>query len=621
MPAQKPSVIKLTLTSTMAALFTTTAMADPQPVGAEFIAPLPDVAYPLPVVKNYIHQTGQTADGAEINKYDRTHNPIIAILSGFDAIWTVGLDDWHSGGATGSGNKDYSQVQIIDADTWAANVAYVVDVTDNLGTHAALRAYLDDRRHKGVSVLDGFGPLEAAYVANARAGSTIDLNTDTNIVLEGKIDDHGRGPGLTSAPLGTFVEFMSAMRGPEGTTSPSKYFYSSPRPWRMNDAGEVVEIGTDMVRSQEINAYDTNVNVIPALLNAREIRGRHKDAGYPSGHTNAGYISAITYAYAAPQRYSEMLTRASELGESRITAGMHSPLDVIGGRIMSTAVMAAYLNDPRYANLKVAAYDNMQSVMGEQLQDGESLMDLAQSGLNDAWPDDETNKALYQFRMTYGLPQDTSQAGQDMIVPQGAEALLETRLPYLSDEQRRAVLYTTGIDSGWAVLDASNGWGRLNLVAAADGYGKFLGDVTVDMDIAKGTFNAADDWGNDISGPGMLTKRGSGELRLSGENSFMGGITLENGTLTAASATAFGTGDVLVTGGMINISVPDFAHAGEINVKAGNLYYSFDEAPEAGAQITILKADTLNGEFDEIIIEGANGFIEMVDNAIIFTAS
>ncbi|MDI5791362.1 hypothetical protein PO124_32055 [Bacillus licheniformis] len=35
-------------------------------------------------------------------------------------------------------------------------------------------------------------------------------------------------------------------------------------------------------------------------------------------------------AYAIPERYQELLTRASELGHNRIVAGMHSPLDVMG---------------------------------------------------------------------------------------------------------------------------------------------------------------------------------------------------------------------------------------------------------------------------------------------------
>ena len=47
-----------------------------------------------------------------------------------------------------------------------------------------------------------------------------------------------------------------------------------------------------------------------------------------------------------------MLTRASELGNDRIKAGMHSPLDVMGGRTMATAIAAAALYNPDNARFK-----------------------------------------------------------------------------------------------------------------------------------------------------------------------------------------------------------------------------------------------------------------------------
>lgn len=118
---------------------------------------------------------------------------------------------------------------------------------------------------------------------------------------------------------------MKVMRGPEGTTSPAKYFYSTPRPWRMNAKGEVIETGTETIGDRKFETYETDPGVIvPALKYARENRGRGKDGGFPSGHTNAAYLAAITYAYVVPERFSELLTAASELGESRIVAGMHS---------------------------------------------------------------------------------------------------------------------------------------------------------------------------------------------------------------------------------------------------------------------------------------------------------
>jgi hypothetical protein len=66
-------------------------------------------------------------------------------------------------------------------------------------------------------------------------------------------------------------------------------------------------------------------------------------------------------AYRVPERFQEMLARGLELGENRIIAGMHSPLDVIGGRIQDTAVVAYNLNKSDNLGLKADAYTQAQS--------------------------------------------------------------------------------------------------------------------------------------------------------------------------------------------------------------------------------------------------------------------
>jgi autotransporter-associated beta strand protein len=143
-----------------------------------------------------------------------------------------------------------------------------------------------------------------------------------------------------------------------------------------------------------------------------------------------------------------------------------------------------------------------------------------------------------------------------MVVPKGAEVLLETRLPYLNSEQRREVLRTTALPSGHALLDGPEHWGRLNLFAAADGYGAFAQTVQLSMDAAAGGFNAVDTWRNDIAGPGGLIKSGSGALTLTGTNQYTGGTTVTGGILSAARPDALGTGDVQVSGGQLRLALP-----------------------------------------------------------------
>ena len=113
--------------------------------------------------------------------------------------------------------------------------------------------------------------------------------------------------------------------------------------------------------------------------------------------------------------------------------------------------------------------------------------------------------------------------------------LIATRFPYLSVAQLNDVLATTELPSG-GPLDNGTGWARLNLYAAAGGYGAFPNNVTVNMNAARGGLNAFDVWSNNISGPGGLTLQGSGTLILAGNNSYTGGTNVQGGTLAVTGS-------------------------------------------------------------------------------------
>lgn len=228
----------------------------------------------------------------------------------------------------------------------------------------------------------------------------------------------------------------------------------------------------------------------------------------------------------------------------------------------------------------------------------------------------------------------TGAAGAPALVPKGAEVLLETRLPYLSDAQRRVVLKTTALASGYPVMDDPEGWGRLNLFAAADGYGAFNGNVVLLMDAARGGFHAVDRWRNDIAGTGKLVKQGSGTLRLAGNNSWSGGTELTAGALEGDSTGAFGSGDVYVSGGTLIANAPaalklagqytqlagattleldlgggargSLAVAGNATIGGGTLSVKFvgGYRPKAGEVLTVLTAGRLLGRYTAIKVDG-----------------
>ncbi|PRE16150.1 phosphatase PAP2 family protein [Burkholderia multivorans] len=493
----------------------------------------------------------------------------------------------------------------------SANVQYVINATTARTPQQADAAYYDDRRGKGYSVTDGMGPLTAAWRTAAQQTTSItSVPADATTVL---YNDAGNNVGVGSsgnASFGKVVDLLNEM-GNNASTEPAKRFFKYARPYR----------------------WSTSVVVAPTLVPA-ESTTPATDGGFVSGHTAEAMRDAMTMAWLVPERFQEMISRGLELGENRILAGMHSPLDVIGGRMLALAVSAANLT--AYAGDAQAAYAQARQTL-QQLTgtSAATFSAFAHSGTTatDRFADYATNKTEFLRRMTFGFGAIES-TNAPPVVPKGAEILLQTRFPYLSADQRRVVLKTTELPSGYPVMDDAEGWGRLNLFAAADGYGAFNGNVIVSMDASQGGFNAADLWRNDIAGAGKLTLQGSGTLTLAGNNSYTGGTQISGGMLAAASTTAFGNGDVYVgPGGSVRIAAASpvtiaarytqldnttleldidgngggrLRVGGPLTVVGGTLHVKFVNGytPKAGDTIALIDGAAASAKFSTVTVDG-----------------
>lgn len=491
-----------------------------------------------------------------------------------------------------------------------ANVQYVVKTTTHRSPAQAAAAYFDDRRAKGYSVTDGLGPLTTAWRSAAQQVTTITrIPADaTTVLYVDKGNNTGVGSKEGNHDFGLVVDFLNEM-GNNASTEPAKRFYKYARPYR----------------------WRSDVVVVPTLVPA-ESPTPATDGGFISGHTAEAVRDAVTMAWLVPERYQAMISRGMELGENRIVAGMHSPLDVIGGRMLALAVATANLT--AYHDEATRAFAQAHQTLRQQTGiPPDTLLAFAHAAplRSDRFADPATNRAEARRRMTFGFAPIASRL-RPPVVPKGAEILLETRFPYLTAMQRRVVLKTTEIASGYPVMDDAEGWGRLNLVAAADGYGQFTGNVQVVMDASKGGFNQTDSWRNAIGGQGKLTLLGSGTLRLLGANRYSGGTEIQGGVLEAGSASAFGVGDVYVgNNGGVRIATSSPLHVkqytalpqatleldidgkggGRLNVKGplvagGTLLVKFvkDYHPKAGTIIPLIEALSSSAHFSRIIVEG-----------------
>ncbi|MEL6060988.1 autotransporter family protein [Methylobacterium sp. DCY52] len=347
---------------------------------------------------------------------------------------------------------------------------------------------------------------------------------------------------------------------------------------------------TNTQPGQDVYGSSRPVQAAPARFNIYDptaLSGIATNPSFPSGHTTYAFTDGILLAMLVPQQYQNMLARAADYGNSRIALGVHYPLDIIGGRALATYDLAQAFTNPAYIdnaavtgtaiNLPaqfVKAQGELQAYLAAQC--GNTVAACAGSAANQAgnpYIPSAANQALYQSRLTYGLPTLTfAQAPREpapaggpdasiLLAPLygGSTAAAKTLAPngglygQLSTGTINQILVNTETNALAAFYGSPlSYWSRLDLYSAAGYFGNVTGTLRMDAGDRLG-LDVRIGQGGALSANGTITGTVSvGSGGLLGGSGTVGGISALTGgtvspgnsigTLTVTGSAAFAPG-------------------------------------------------------------------------------
>ncbi|QKN80060.1 acid phosphatase [Scandinavium goeteborgense] len=318
------------------------------------------------------------------------------------------------------------------------------------------------RQQAGIALLSAFSSLPTGTLA-ASLKTVTDINRDAPAAT--------RHQALTDAEGISYLYFLSDALGPRL----GKAFITAYDQGELNKAAALIkasEVSTGAAKkyfnyARPFLVQGNTIHLVPDDTVVKDNQLYTADGGsFPSGHTNTGVTDALLMAQMIPERYDALVTRGARYGYSRIVLGVHYPLDVMGSRMVAQSNVAYDLNDPKYRALFNDARDQLRAALAKAC--GMTLAECAKTDGKDDPYRDPAMQAFYRFTLSYDLPQQKGESAA-LMVPQGAEVLLESALPNTSAQQRRALMVKTALPAGYPLSGTTPDqqfWQRLDLSAA-----------------------------------------------------------------------------------------------------------------------------------------------------------
>ncbi len=430
------------------------------------------------------------------------------------------------------------------------------------------------------------GPL---YVQGVQNGTTGPLGNVVQLLTTAY-------NGLTSSDLGVAKNYFANGAATNPSVTPPGYVpvpavapagYTLPRfnglPNTTNSVLDLAYGVTNTQSGQDVYGSSRPVQVAPNRINQFDptaLNGLATNPSFPSGHTTYAYTDGILLAMLSPSLYQSSVLRASEYGNSRIVLGVHYPLDIIASRALASYELAQAFTNPLYINnasttgraidlpsLFTAAQAQLSGYLAAGC--GAAVATCATSAANqanDPYVPSSANQALYQQRLTYGLPTLTfAQAPQEAAPAGGPDASILLATLYGGDTTAARTLAPNGgiygalatstinqilVDTETNALAAFYGtplsyWTRIDLYSAAGYFGNTQGTLTM---------ASSDRLNIPVTIGGASTLYGNGAT-INGNVTTLSGGTFGGGSATGVATTTINGNLTLQPGGTYAVTV------------------------------------------------------------------